>query len=117
MFFQSLEKEIPIRSLDDKAHFAKRACGYLDIMPQGIFRQFLLNKIAKRLGTNADQIRSLLLSSNSPSLSSFPTQKRVLSPAYRAIVALLQQPELIKKLILYLIWMASKCRVSNCCLN
>lgn len=98
MFFQSLEKEIPIRSLDDKAHFAKRACGYLDIMPQGIFRQFLLNKIAKRLGTNADQIRSLLLSSNSPSLSSFPTQKRVLSPAYRAIVALLQQPELIKKI-------------------
>ena len=100
MFFQSLEKEIPIRSLDDKAHFAKRACGYLDAMPRGIFRQFLLNQIAKRLGTNADQIRSLLLSStsSSPSSPSFSTRKRVLSPAYRAIIALLQKPELITEI-------------------
>lgn len=98
MFFQSLEKEIPIRSLDDKAHFAKRACEYLDTMPQGIFRQFLLNQIAKRLGTNADQIRSLLLSSSPPLSPSFPTQNRVLSPAYRAVAALLQKPKLIAEI-------------------
>lgn len=102
VFFQSLEKEIPIRSLDDKAHFAKQACRYLDTMPQGIFRQFLLNQIAKRLGTNADQIKSLLLSSSPPSSPSFPIpfpiQNRVLSPAYRAIAALLQQPALITEI-------------------
>ena len=98
MFFQLLEKEIPIRSLDDKAHFAKRACEYLDAMPQGIFRQFLLNQVAKRLGTHVDQIRSLLLSSTSPSSPSFSTQERVLSPAYRAIAALLQKPELITEI-------------------
>ncbi|QTS83623.1 DNA primase [Coxiella endosymbiont of Amblyomma nuttalli] len=94
MLFQSLEEEIPIRSLDDKAHFAKRACEYLDIMPQGIFRQFLLNQVAKRLGTNADQISSLLLSI-SPSLPYFSAKKCVLSTAYRAIAVLLKQPELI----------------------
>ena len=98
MFFQSLEKEIPIHSLDDKAHFAKRACEYLNAMPQGIFRQLLLNQVAKRLGTDADQIRLLLLSSTSLSSPYFPIKKRVLSPAYRAIAALLQKPALITEI-------------------
>jgi DNA primase len=97
VFFEHLSAQIPIRSIDDKAHFAKQACQHLETMPQGLFRQFLLEQLANRLGVGLDELQRLSLAQSLPSPVSTPplANQRVLSPDFLAVALLLQRPQLI----------------------
>jgi DNA primase len=67
-------------------------------MPQGLFRQFLLEKLATQLGVSLDELERLSIAQplpppviNRPLLEN----QRVLSPDYLAVALLLQRPQLI----------------------
>ena len=98
VFFEHLQREIPLYSLADKANFAKRALKYLSAMPKGLFYQLLVKELAKRLAIGIDEIHSLIednlekrhISTNHSLLSS-----QVLSLAYHAISILAQIPSLV----------------------
>ena len=92
VFFSHLEQEIPIRSLDDKATFAKQALEYLSPMPKGLFYQLLRETLAKRLSINFKELETISISSIAvPTIIS----KRVPSLAYHALSILAQAPSLV----------------------
>ena len=92
VFFSHLEQEIPIRSLDDKATFAKQALEYLSLMPKGLFYQLLRETLSKRLAINLKELENLSISSIAvPTIIS----KRVPSLAYHALSILAQAPSLV----------------------
>ena len=92
VFFSHLEQKIPIRSLDDKATFAKQALEYLSLMPKGLFYQLLRETLAKRLAINLKELENLSISSIAvPTIIS----KRVPSLAHHALSILAQVPSLI----------------------
>lgn len=97
VFFEHLTEQIPIHSIDDKADFAKQACQHLDTMPQGLFRQFLLEQLASRLAVDLDELQRLSRHLPlPPPVSTRPLEnQRVLSPDYLAVALLLQRPQLI----------------------
>ncbi|WP_304985510.1 DNA primase [Coxiella-like endosymbiont] len=101
VFFEHLQREIPLHSIADKANFAKKALEYLNTMPKGLFYQLLIKELAKRLAVEIDEIHSLIEDNEdnsekgrtSPNHSSSPSQ--VLSLAYHAISILAQIPSLV----------------------
>lgn len=95
VFFDHLAEEIPIRSIDDKAHFAKKADDYLQMMPPGLFREFLLKALAERLGTDIEGLTRQLTAPVKTGIASRQQkrgQRTMLSPANLAIALLLQHP-------------------------
>ncbi len=50
VFFELLEKQFPLTSLDEKTRFASEANHYLEAMPHGLYRELLLRQLAERLG-------------------------------------------------------------------
>ncbi|WP_264856133.1 DNA primase, partial [Coxiella burnetii] len=91
VFFSHLQKEIPIRSIDDKAAFAKQALEHLRPMPRGIFYQLLLEELAQRLTLDLSELDSLTVAP--PPMPAAST--RVPSLAYHALSILAQAPSLV----------------------
>ena len=95
VFFKQLQNEIPLHSLDDKAHFAKQACQYLNTMPHGLFRELLFDQLSKLLKIEIDSLGQLLTPLKPTKPSQRPAQAdRMLPPAYLAIALLLRKPTL-----------------------
>ena len=98
VFFEHLQREIPLYSLSDKANFSKKALQYLNIMPKGLFYQLLIKELAKRLAVRIDEIYSLI-EDNLEKKNVLKNHRRpsfqVLSLAYHVISILAQIPSLV----------------------
>lgn len=99
VFFEHLQREIPIHSIADKANFSKKVLEYLSTMPKGLFYQLLVDKLAKRLAIEIDEIHSLIEDNSEKggrtSPNHFPSTSQVLSLPYHAISILAQIPSLV----------------------
>lgn len=95
-FFKHLSEEIPIRSLDDKAHFANEAMRHLNTLPKGLFYELLIEQLSKYLGIPSE---GLMRPIESPSVFKRPSRRpsstsQMLTPAYWAMALLLHAPKL-----------------------
>lgn len=98
VFFEHLQREIPLYSLSDKANFSKQALKYLNTMPKGLFHQLLVKELAKRLAVRVDEIYSLIednLEKRNISQNYWRPPLQVLSLAYHVISILAQMPSLV----------------------
>ncbi|MFW0094860.1 MAG: DNA primase [Coxiella endosymbiont of Haemaphysalis qinghaiensis] len=98
VFFEHLQREIPIHSLADKANFAKKALKHLSTMPKGLFYQLLVEELAKRLAVRIDEIHALIednLEKRNISTNHWRPPLQVLSLAYHIISILAQIPSLV----------------------
>lgn len=96
VFFNHLQNEIPLKSLDGKAHFAKEAATYLNTMPEGLFRQLLFKQLGELLHIGAEELMALLANPKPTQPTQHPHRSdEVLPPAYLAIALLLQKPSLV----------------------
>ena len=101
VFFEELEKEFALDTIAGKATFAKQASTHLQTMPEGIYKNLLLDELAKRLEMTREKITPTL----SPKLSNATTQIKMTTPKLRerlnptqsAIQLLLHHPELAKQ--------------------
>lgn len=103
VFFEHLQSQIPLDSLDNKATFAKKACNYLNTMPQGLFRELLFKELVKLLNISAEDITRFNTPKNESKPTSAPLKKtpqQILPPAHLAIAVLLQKPSLITEVTL-----------------
>ncbi len=99
VFFEHLHEEIPIRSIDDKAHFAKQALTYLNKMPQGFFHQFMVEQLEKRLAIDVNNIADRTSHDEKRTVPTrLSLEQRILPPAYWAVSVLLQKPSLVTHL-------------------
>lgn len=91
-FFNELKEQIPLLSLDSKAHFFKEARSYLDHLPQGLFQQLMFEQLAQLLGTQTDappaHVQSAQASTKAINLSKIPAALKL------SIALLLQKPSL-----------------------
>jgi len=98
VFFDELEKEFPSDSIAGKAAFAKTANEHINTMPEGIYRNLLLDQLADKLKVKrADitQFSSKTNTANIPVPIVVPRRSYTkLNPAKIAIQLLLQQPSL-----------------------
>ncbi|MCX7126194.1 MAG: DNA primase [Gammaproteobacteria bacterium] len=103
VFFDEMEKEFPSDSMAGKAAFAKTANEHINTMPQGIYRNLLLDQLANKLNIargdiTAYSVRSAHEASVAREVSA-PSRARShtrLNPAKIAIQLLLQQPSLVE---------------------
>lgn len=94
VFFEHLQKEIPLHSIADKADFAKKALKYLNTMPKGLFYQLLVEELAKRLTVRVSEIHSLIEDNSKKKTDNSCLSSQVLSLANHAISILAQIPSL-----------------------
>ncbi len=91
-FFQSLSAQTDLSSMDGRARFIKLATEHIQQMPEGIFRQMMLDELAKRARTDI-----ALQSEQKPSAKRFvPAAPKARQPSAlrQAITLLIQQPQL-----------------------
>jgi len=98
VFFESLEQQFPLKSLDAKARFAHEALQLIDTMPNGIFRQLMSQQLTDRCHLSMDEINRLGSSTQTASETTPTRETRVLSPAQLASALLLQHPQLAQKI-------------------
>ncbi len=92
VFFNEIQRTTPIRSVDDKAHFAKKAMQYLETMPHGLYRELLQQQLQQRIGASLDLNRPL---QRPVVMRKMPRKTtRIIPPALQAITAILQQPSI-----------------------
>ncbi len=96
-FFQWLATEANPTNLDGRARFASLAMEHIQSIPEGIFRQMMLDELAKRTHMNPTQLTQTKntpppLSKNSTTQQN--TQRA--SPLHLVIMLLIQQPYLVQ---------------------
>ena len=98
VFFDVLEKEFPTDSIAGKAGFAKTANDHIITMPQGIFRNLLLDQLATRLHIARADLAELSMKKNDVGTPPMVTPARRsytrLNPVQSAIQLLLTHPAL-----------------------
>ncbi len=106
VFFAALKKQHATDTIAGKAALAKEATGYLKSMPEGIFKNLLLDQLATMLGVQRDELDTLTLHKNEQAkpiaksekladqLIKLPELKARLTPTQLAIQLLLQHPNL-----------------------
>ncbi|MBS0351076.1 MAG: DNA primase [Proteobacteria bacterium] len=60
VFFNELKKQFPIDTPSNKAHFGQQALHHLNTMPHGLFRQLMLEQLAKELKMSIDALGAIL---------------------------------------------------------
>lgn len=98
VFFQYLQREIPLHSIANKANFAKKALEYLSSMPKGLFYQLLIKELSNQLGIEIDKIYSLIkdnLKKGHTSPNHLFSSSKVLSLGYHVISILVRIPSLV----------------------
>ena len=95
VFFDHLQRKIPLHSIADKANFANKALRHLSTMPKGLFYQFLIEELAKRLAIEISEIYSLIEDNSKKETGYFRLSSQVLSLAHHAISILAQIPSLV----------------------
>lgn len=98
VFFEELEKEFPLTTIAGKAAFAKSANDHLQTMQDGIYKNLLLDELAKRLDIAREKMTPALSMKNHeikpPIKLSTPKLRERLNPTQSAIQLLLHHPEL-----------------------
>ncbi len=91
VFFDLLEKDIPLKTPDAKAQFANKALSYLNRIPKGIFRELMIAELAKRIKVYVNDLHSdeKLYQRKVISQTSL-----MLNPVQKLIALLLQEPKL-----------------------
>jgi len=94
-FFQSLAAQANLTSLDGRARFIKLATEHINQLPAGIFRQMMLDELAKRARVD---IKRLKTNQTAPTktILSLKLKARLPSTLRLAITLLAQQPALAK---------------------
>ncbi|AUJ58592.1 DNA primase [Coxiella-like endosymbiont of Amblyomma americanum] len=95
VFFDLLKREIPLYSIANKIHFAKKALEHLSKMPKGLFYQLLIDKLAKYLSIELSEIYSLVEDNSKKETRYYRLFSQILSLAHHAISILAQTPSLV----------------------
>jgi DNA primase len=98
VFFESLEQQFPLKSLDAKVRFAHEAMQLINTMPNGIFRQLMSQQLTDRCHLSMDEINRLGSSTQAASETTLSRKTRILSPAQFASALLLHYPHLAQKI-------------------
>ena len=85
-FFDQLSSQIDMSSLDGRARLVEMARPYLSRLPQGLFRQMMLDHLANLAKVDRQAIESRFLQTAAPA-SSPPPKPIVKKPARRATLA------------------------------
>lgn len=86
-FFQSLSSQTDLSHMEGRARFVKLALDHINQLPDGVFKQMMLEDLTKRTGVN--------FQNNQPSKGiKKATRTKPLSPIRLALMLLIQQPEL-----------------------
>ncbi len=95
VFFDHLKEEIPLNSPANKASFAKQAATHLNTMPNGLFKELLLEELASTLHVYKNDLNQLATKTTFTK-EPLPNKKtgRLVSPAYHACNLLLCEPKL-----------------------
>ncbi|PIZ04443.1 MAG: DNA primase [Gammaproteobacteria bacterium CG_4_10_14_0_8_um_filter_38_16] len=97
VFFEELEKEFPLNSIANKAAFAKQANEHLNTMPDGIYKNLLLDALATHLQMAREKITPTSISKNNTTKQNIklttPRLHERLTPIQSAIQLLLHHPE------------------------
>lgn len=96
VFFQQLQREIPLTSPDNKARFGKAASDYLNQMPTGIFRELMYKELANRMQVYMSDLQTVQTIAPRPTIRSNLPQR--LPPVLLASALLLEQPSLVSEL-------------------
>lgn len=91
VFFETLSQQIPITSMESKAHYAHEAMKYINTMPKGIFYQLIEKELAKRLSMSANDLNRLDQQEHKKQKTN---KQSSLNPAQLASSLLLQSPTL-----------------------
>lgn len=94
VFFNTLNQQFPITSIDAKAQYAHQALQYINTMPKGIFYQLMQKELAQRLSITVDELEYFKPSTK----STRATSQNTLNPAQLATALLLQQPQLAEQI-------------------
>lgn len=88
-FISELEKQVDINSINGKAKLAELARSYLFRMPNGVFKELLLERINKLVGTDITKSHTKQIPTELPL-----TKTSMLTPMRLVIALLLQNPGL-----------------------
>jgi DNA primase len=97
VFFDQLEKEYSTQTIAGKAGFAKTANDHINTMPQGIYKNLLLDQLAKKLEIARADLNELSIKKEDimPTpvvITPIKKSRTQLNPIQTAIQLLLQQP-------------------------
>ncbi len=92
-FFNTLLEDVPIQTLAGKNQLIHKAKPYLDKLPQGPYRQLLLDELAKRTHLEWQRLEQLLTSKEPLPQQTIEHQRIKRTPTRLAIALLLQHPE------------------------
>ncbi len=90
-FFQRLEDDTDMSSVEGRARLSALARPYLEKQPAGVLRDMLIAELRKRVG---HQVELPTAAENSPVISSVGQRKISSTPVRTAIALLIQSPEL-----------------------
>ena len=98
-FFDELQKDIPLSSLDDKARFAKEAINRLGQVPNGLFRKLMEEKLLTFLNITQDNLDEWLQHHDNSKKLIFKKQTsrlpKKMHPGFVAMALLLNNPSFI----------------------
>ena len=89
-FFQSLAAQIDLSNMDGRASYVKLATQHIDQLPEGIFRQMMLDELSKRARIEVGQIKPPTSKTTRPVIQ----KVRPPSALRLALTLLIQQPSL-----------------------
>ncbi len=98
VFFESLEQQFPLNSLDAKARFAIQAIQLLNTMPLGIFHQLMSQQLADRCHLPIEELDKLITAQSNGPITPTSSNSLLLAPAQLASALLLQYPNLVDKI-------------------
>lgn len=96
VFFDELEKTFPLDSIANKAAFAKAANELFNTMPEGIYKNLLIDQLAEKLKLTRDHVTTSSTQNKTTAPAKKPTRKlnARLNPVESAIQLLLHEPAL-----------------------
>lgn len=95
-FFQHLQQQVDLATLDGKSAFIKLVTSFLETMPTCTLKYFLEEKLGQFTNLSQAHVHSLLKNDDEPKPSLVPNPTSRLSLLQRAISLLLQYPTLVK---------------------
>lgn len=92
-FFNHLRAQVDLNQLDGKARLAKLAGDFLEKLPAGVFKELMIDKLAKLIGMEPSKLPHYTAKNTGPSpIETNPVN--INSPVRLAIALLLQHPQL-----------------------
>ncbi len=99
-FFESLARQVDTRSVDGRAHLVELARPLLQMLPDSVFRDLMLERLADLSGLGPDKLAGRLFGAREPTAAGAVKPRPEgsgRSPVRTAIRLLLEQPELSRE--------------------